>query len=103
MKQKVGIAQCLLREPRLLVLDEPMRGLDPVTVKEFGDVLVDLNRRGVTIVMNSHLLSEVEQVASRAAILDGGRVLAAKPLAELTAERADVYLIEVDGLPSPPE
>jgi ABC-2 type transport system ATP-binding protein len=103
MKQKVGIAQCLLREPRLLVLDEPMRGLDPVTVKEFRDVLVDLNRRGVTIVMNSHLLSEVEQVASRAAILDEGRVLAVKPLSELTVERTDVYLIEVDGLPSAPE
>ena len=76
MKQKVGIAQCLLHEPKLLLLDEPMRGLDPVTVKEFRDVLVDLNAHGVTIVMNSHMLAEVQLVATRAAVLDRGRLVA---------------------------
>jgi ABC-type multidrug transport system ATPase subunit len=76
MKQKVGVAQCLLHEPRLLLLDEPMRGLDPVTVKEFREILRELNGRGVTVVMNSHLLAEVELVASRAAILDQGRLIA---------------------------
>jgi ABC-2 type transport system ATP-binding protein len=86
MKQKVGIARCLMHQPRLLILDEPMRGLDAVAVKDFRDVLIDLNRRGVTIVMNSHQLSEVEQLASRVAILAGGRVLAIKPIGELTRE-----------------
>jgi ABC-2 type transport system ATP-binding protein len=98
MKQKVGIARCLLRPPRLLVLDEPMRGLDPASVKQFRDVLIDLNRRGATIVMNSHQLSEVEQVATRAAILSKGRLLAVKPLAELTREEKNVYAIEIEGL-----
>jgi ABC-2 type transport system ATP-binding protein len=103
MKQKVGIAQCLLHEPQLLVLDEPMRGLDPVTVKEFRDVLIALNRRGVTIIMNSHLLGEVEQVATRAAILAEGRVLAVKRIDELTSERTDVYVVDVERLPSIPD
>ena len=80
MKQKVGIAQCLLQEPKLLLVDEPMRGLDPVAVKDFRDVLVDLNRRGVTVVMNSHLLSEVELVATRVAILARGRLVAVDQL-----------------------
>jgi ABC-2 type transport system ATP-binding protein len=81
MQQKVGIAQCLLHHPRLLLLDEPMRGLDPVTVKEFRDVLIDLNHRGVTIIMNSHMLSEVELVANRAALLADGRLVAVDDLA----------------------
>jgi ABC-2 type transport system ATP-binding protein len=98
MKQKVGLAACLLRPPKLLVLDEPMRGLDPVTVKQFRDILIDLNRQGVTIVMNSHQLSEVEQVATRVAILAGGRLLMVKPLSELTGEEASVYVVEVDRL-----
>ena len=98
MKQKVGLARCLLRPPRLLVLDEPMRGLDAVTVKEFRDVLIDLNRRGATIVMNSHQLSEVEQLATHVAILSNGRLLAVKPLSELTREEESVFAIEVDQL-----
>jgi ABC-type multidrug transport system ATPase subunit len=58
MKQKVGIVQCLIRRPRLLLLDEPMRGLDPLTVHLFRDMLLEMNRQGTTIVMNSHLLGE---------------------------------------------
>jgi ABC-2 type transport system ATP-binding protein len=103
MKQKVGLARCLLRAPRLLVLDEPMRGLDPASVKHFRDILIDLNRRGATIVMNSHQLSEVEQIATRAAILSSGRLLAVKPLSELTAEEQNLYVIEVDGLGQRPD
>jgi ABC-type multidrug transport system ATPase subunit len=87
MKQKVGIAQCLLQQPRLLLLDEPMRGLDPVTVKDFRDVLMELNRVGVTIVMNSHMLSEVEHMASRAAILADGRLVT---IGDLDAMRGSI-------------
>ena len=83
MKQKVGIAYCLLQQPRLLLLDEPMRGLDPVATKDFRDALVELNRGGATIVMNSHLLSEVELVANRAAILADGRLVAVDEVASL--------------------
>jgi ABC-type multidrug transport system ATPase subunit len=98
MKQKVGIARCLFRPPKLLVLDEPMRGLDAVAVKQFRDVLITLNRSGATIVMNSHQLSEVEQVATRVAILSNGQLLSVKPLSELTREEQSVYVIEIDHL-----
>jgi ABC-2 type transport system ATP-binding protein len=90
MKQKVGIAQCLLHQPRLLLLDEPMRGLDPVAVKQFRDVLIDLNRRGVTVVMNSHMLSEVELTASRAAVLADGRLVAVGDLAAIAGSHAGI-------------
>ena len=102
MKQKVGIAQCLLHQPKLVFLDEPMRGLDPVTVKEFRDVLVELNRSGVTIIMNSHMLSEVELVANRAAVLANGRLVAMDRLERLVRVQDEVYSIEVDRLDTVP-
>ncbi len=86
MRQKVGIAQCVLHRPRLLLLDEPMRGLDPITVHLFRSMLVDLNRQGTTIVMSSHLLSEVEQVATRVAIVHRGRLAVQDDLATLVGE-----------------
>lgn len=88
MKQKVGLAQCLLQRPRLLVLDEPMRGLDPVAVREFRDVLAALHGDGVTVLMSSHVLPEVEQLATRVAILDAGRLLSVDALDSLIATRS---------------
>jgi ABC-2 type transport system ATP-binding protein len=97
MKQKVGIIQCLLNEPQLVFLDEPMRGLDPVSVKDFRDVLIEMNARGTTIVMNSHHLSEVEQVANRVAILDRGRLVAERDVESLTRVESNAYLVEIEG------
>jgi len=96
LKQKLGIVQCLLGDPALLLLDEPMRGLDPLAVLEFRTLLLERNRRGVTILMNSHLLSEVEMVASRAAILDRGRVVAQGRLSDLIATDESSYVVEVE-------
>jgi len=93
MKQKLGIVQCLLGEPTLLFLDEPMRGLDPLGVKDFRDALIDLNKRGTTIVMNSHMLSEVEIVANRVAILAQGRLVALETTATLLQGQTDVYWV----------
>jgi ABC-2 type transport system ATP-binding protein len=97
MRQKVGIIQCLLPNPRLLFLDEPMRGLDPLAVREFRELLVQLNRGGATILMNSHILAEVEMVASRVAILDHGKVLRLDDMANLTRESALSYAVEFEG------
>jgi ABC-2 type transport system ATP-binding protein len=97
MKQKVGIVQCLLAEPRALFLDEPMRGLDPLGVRAFRDSLVELNRDGVTIVMNSHILAEVEMVATRVAFLDRGKVLRLDDLSSLTRESAPSYAVEFEN------
>jgi ABC-2 type transport system ATP-binding protein len=93
MKQKVGIIQALLHEPQLLLLDEPMRGLDPLAVMAFRDLLVEANARGTTIVLSSHLLGEVEQIARHVAILDRGRVVAHDSVANLTRQREPRYAV----------
>ncbi len=94
MKQKVGIAQCLINNPRLVFLDEPTRGLDPVAVKEFRDVLVELNKNGATIVLNSHVLSEIEMICNRAAIMNKGKVVAQDEMARLRGTSLETYRVE---------
>jgi len=95
MKQKVGIIQALLHEPKLLLLDEPMRGLDPLAVMAFRDLLLEANARGTTIVLSSHLLGEVEQIARHVAILDRGRVVAHDSVANLTRQREPRYAVSL--------
>jgi ABC-2 type transport system ATP-binding protein len=75
MQQRLGIAQALVGSPRLLMLDEPTSALDPVGRRIVRDLLLELRRRGVAVLLNSHLLSEVELVCERVAILLGGRVV----------------------------
>jgi ABC-2 type transport system ATP-binding protein len=102
MKQKVGIAQCLVNDARVLFLDEPMRGLDPLAVKEFRDILVQKNREGVTVIMNSHILSEVEMVANRAAIIDRGKLVVQDEVKNLLKVDAAVYEVEIQDDPELP-
>ncbi len=75
MRQKVSIAQALLNSPALLLLDEPTSGLDPIGIKEVRDILLEMQQRGTTIFINSHLLSEVERTCSRVAIINRGRII----------------------------
>lgn len=93
MKQKVGIAQCLIHETRLLFLDEPTRGLDPLAVREFREVLREIHQRGATIVMNSHVLSEIEMLANRVAIIEGGKVIAQDDLRNLLTLDRELYSV----------
>ena len=102
MKQKVGIAQCLIRETRLLFLDEPTRGLDPIIVREFREILRDLHRRGATIVMNSHVLSEVEMLANRVAVIEKGKVIAQDDLQTLMTLNQEIYSVRVEAKGSLP-
>jgi ABC-2 type transport system ATP-binding protein len=102
MKQKVGIAQCLIRETRLLFLDEPTRGLDPIIVRDFREILRELHRRGATIVMNSHVLSEVEMLANRVAIIEKGKVIAQDDLQTLMTLNQEVYSVLVEAKGSLP-
>ena len=100
MKQKIGIAQCVLHKPRLLILDEPMRGLDPEAVHMFRALLLEMNQRGTTVIMSSHLLAEVERTASRVAIINRGRVLANDSVSVLRAQHDSLensYLAIVNG------
>jgi len=95
MQQRLGIAQALVGSPRLLMLDEPTSALDPVGRRIVRDLLLELKRRGVAVLLNSHLLSEVERVCDRVAILVGGRIVARGNPAELA--RARGVEVDVDG------
>jgi len=103
MKQKVGIAQCLIHETQLLFLDEPTRGLDPLIVREFRETLREIHRRGATIVMNTHVLSEIEMLANRVAILDGGKVIAQDELHNFLTTDRDLYTVTFEANGSVPE
>jgi ABC-2 type transport system ATP-binding protein len=92
MQQRLGIAQALVGSPRLLMLDEPTSALDPVGRRIVRDLLLELKRRGVSVLLNSHLLSEIERVCDRVAILVGGRIVARGSPAELARPRG----VEVD-------
>jgi ABC-2 type transport system ATP-binding protein len=84
MLQRLGFAQALLHNPDLLILDEPTASLDPVGRKEFRDILLELKRNGKTIFISSHILSEVETVCDRVAILEKGELKKVGTLAELS-------------------
>jgi ABC-2 type transport system ATP-binding protein len=87
MQQRLGIAQALVGSPRVLLLDEPTSALDPVGRRVVRTLLEELRRRGVSVLLNSHLLSEIELVCDRVVILLGGRVVAAGAPAELARPR----------------
>jgi ABC-2 type transport system ATP-binding protein len=76
MRQRLGLAQALLHEPKLLILDEPTSGLDPLGCKEVKDLILMLKKRGKTVLVTSHLLSDVEDVCDRVIILYGGKIRA---------------------------
>jgi ABC-2 type transport system ATP-binding protein len=87
MQQRLGVAQALVGEPRVLLLDEPTSALDPVGRRTIRMLLEELRGRGVSVLLNSHLLSEVELVCDRVAILLGGELVAAGTPAELAQAR----------------
>ena len=88
MQQRIALAQALMNDPDLVVLDEPTDGLDPVGRKETRDVLLQLRAEGKTVFLNSHLLGEVEQICDRVAILVEGNVVRQGTIAEMTAGSA---------------
>jgi ABC-2 type transport system ATP-binding protein len=92
MQQRLGIAQALVGSPRLLMLDEPTSALDPLGRRVVRDLLRELQGRGIAVVLSSHLLSEVELVCDRVAILVAGRIVARGTPAELARPRG----VEVD-------
>lgn len=103
MTQRIGLAQAILHRPDLVLLDEPTSALDPIGRREVRDLIRSLRAEGMTVFLNSHLLSEVEMVCDRAAIVDRGRVVRSGRLADLvgglpevrvTVDRLDAALLE---------
>ena len=90
MRQRLGLAAAMLRQPELLVLDEPTNGLDPQGIREIRTLLQQLHAAGTTIFLSSHLLAEVDQLCTRVGLLDRGRLVIQESLAALRApDRAD--------------
>jgi len=87
MQQRLGLGVALLGRPELVILDEPTSALDPVGRQDVRRLLAELRDRGTTVFLNSHLLTEVERVCDRVAVVDRGRVVAQLSMAELTADR----------------
>jgi ABC-2 type transport system ATP-binding protein len=85
MRQRLGVAACLLGDPQLLILDEPMNGLDPAGMREMRDMILSLVAEGRTVVLSSHLLDEVERTCDAVAIVDQGRIIRQGPISELLA------------------
>jgi ABC-2 type transport system ATP-binding protein len=85
MRQRLGVAACLLDDPQLMILDEPMNGLDPAGMLDMRDMITSLVSEGRTVVLSSHLLDEVERTCDSVAIVDRGRVIRQGPISQLLA------------------
>src|SRR5208282_5968624 len=98
MQRRIGLAQALINDPDLVILDEPTAGLDPIGCREVKDVILALARRGKTVILSSHLLADVEDVCDRVVIYYGGKVQARGTLKDLLAT-PDVICITTPALP----
>jgi ABC-2 type transport system ATP-binding protein len=98
MQRRIGLAQALINDPDLIILDEPTSGLDPIGCREVKDLILALARRGKTVILSSHLLSDVEDVCDRVVIYYGGKIQAMGTLKELLAS-PDAVRITTPALP----
>jgi len=94
MMQRLGLAQSIVHDPEIIFLDEPTDGVDPIGRKEIRDILVDLKKEGKTIFINSHLLSEVELVSDKVAMLNNGKLIKIGSVEELTTSK-ELYEIKI--------
>jgi ABC-2 type transport system ATP-binding protein len=99
MRQKLGIVQALQHDPELAILDEPSEGLDPLMQRAFYEILDELRAAGRTVFLSSHILSEVERVCDRVAIVRRGRLVALEEIGTLLARRRRTVEMRVDGPP----
>jgi len=98
MLQRVGLAQALINEPELVLLDEPLGGLDPLGRREIRDIILGLREQGKTVLLSSHILQDIEMICDRVAIIVGGRILSQGKLSELISEKILFTEITVSGV-----
>ncbi len=96
MQQKIGFARALLHDPEILLLDEPVSGLDPTGIKQVRDLIKKENERGRTVFISSHLLSEVERLCGKVGIINKGKLLAEDTMDNLKAKLSDFVELEVE-------
>ncbi len=99
MRQRLGIAGALLRDPKLLLLDEPATGLDPAGMRDMRRLIVRLAEQGMTVMLSSHLLAEVEEVCNRVAIVRTGRIVYEGEIADLKRGAGAIYRLETTDDP----
>lgn len=99
MLQRIGLAQALLGEPKLVVLDEPTAGVDPAGSREIRDLILDLKRRGITVLLSSHLLAQVQEICDRVGILAGGVLVREGRVEELLAIEDQTELVLQNATP----
>lgn len=97
MKRRLQIARALLHEPSILLLDEPTVGLDPQTRRRIWEIIRDLNRQGMTVLLTTHYMEEVESLCDRIGILDGGQLIALGTLAELRRQHGEGLVVKQKG------
>src|SRR5207302_4281552 len=93
MLQRIGLAQALIQEPRLLVLDEPTAGVDPAGSREIRDLILDFKKRGITVMLCSHLLEQVQEICDRVGILHEGNLIREGRLGDLISIENQTELI----------
>lgn len=96
-KKKVGIVQGLLHEPKLIILDEPTSGLDPLMQQKFFDLLKEENKKGSTILFSSHILSEVQKLCNRVAIIKEGKIIKLEKISTLTENNYKKFKIDMES------
>src|SRR5262249_47466561 len=97
MLQRIGLAQALIHDPRLVVLDEPTAGVDPAGSRDIRDLILDLKRRGITVLLSSHLLAQAQEICDRVGILAEGVLVREGHLQELIAIENQTELIIADA------
>ena len=97
MLQRIGLAQALIHDPRLVVLDEPTAGVDPAGSREIRDLILDLKSRGITVLLSSHLLAQAQEICDRVGILAGGVLVREGHLQELIAIENQTELVIADA------
>lgn len=97
MMQRIGLAQSMINDPEIIFLDEPTDGVDPIGRKEIRDILLDMKNQGKTIFLNSHLLSEVELITDRVAILNEGKLIREGTVEDITTQKEE-FKISADQL-----
>jgi len=98
MMQRVGLAQALLHDPELLILDEPMSGLDPIGRKQVREIIIEQRKRGKTLIFTSHVLSDVEMLCDRIAIINRGQVVARGTLDQLLRREVRRVRIQLEDV-----
>jgi ABC-2 type transport system ATP-binding protein len=97
MLQRIGLAQALIHDPRLVILDEPTAGVDPAGSREIRDLILDLKRRGITVLLSSHLLAQAQEICDRVGILADGVLVREGHLQELIAIENQTELVIADA------